>query len=55
MSAIGATAAGPAILLVDDDERFLAALARSLRHEGFAVLAAAGGREGIGFVLDPGR
>jgi PAS domain S-box-containing protein len=38
---------GPTVLLVDDDERARELIARTLRREGFRVVAAAGGEEGL--------
>jgi two-component system response regulator PrrA len=37
----------PLVLVVDDDERFLAALERTLRLEGFETRTATGGREAL--------
>jgi len=47
-----ADSSGPkhTILLVDDEENILHALNRSLRKEGYRILTAGGGREGIAIV-----
>ncbi len=41
------TASGPRVLLVDDEERILSALSRSLRKEGYDLVTARTPREAI--------
>ncbi len=39
--------AGPRLLIVDDEEHILSALRRSLRREGYRIVTAASGEEGL--------
>ena len=40
----------PVLLLVDDEERILSALHRTLRREGYELLSAEGGAEALGIL-----
>lgn len=44
------TATAPRVLLVDDDKKLLPLLERGFRYEGFEVLAASNGEEGLALV-----
>ena len=40
------------ILLVDDEENILSAMRRVLRREGYQILTAGGGKEGLALLAD---